>query len=137
MIGISSYGCYLPRYRLRRDELAEIHGIHSLGGERTVANFDEDTLTMAYQACFNCMLPEARNRLGGLYFASTSSPFNEKMASPVISAALNFPPNVQTIDFSGSLRSGANALVSAFHGVQARSESQILVVASEKRMAEP
>ena len=48
--GIVSFGTYVPNYRLPREVMAKEWGISSLGGERTVANFDEDSLTLAVNA---------------------------------------------------------------------------------------
>ena len=50
MAGIVSYGTYVPTYRLPREVMAKEWGIASLGGERSVANFDEDSLTLAVNA---------------------------------------------------------------------------------------
>lgn len=47
MAGIKSCGAYIPTYRLSRGEISRAMGISSLGGERSVANFDEDTITMS------------------------------------------------------------------------------------------
>ena len=53
--GIVSYGTYVPNYRLPREVMAKEWGIASLGGERTVANFDEDSLTLAVNAAVDAL----------------------------------------------------------------------------------
>ena len=56
MIGICSYGGYVPRYRLNRGLIYGAMGwinpanIANAGGEKAVANFDEDSITMAVAA---------------------------------------------------------------------------------------
>jgi len=47
-LGLVSVGAYVPRYRLTGKLLAQVWG--SGGGERAVANYDEDALTMACEA---------------------------------------------------------------------------------------
>jgi 3-hydroxy-3-methylglutaryl CoA synthase len=45
LIGISAIGIYLPAYRLSREVIPQQTGGPSLGGERAVANYDEDSFT--------------------------------------------------------------------------------------------
>ena len=47
MAGIVAYGAYIPFYRLSRAEIARAWGVAASPGERAVANYDEDSLTMA------------------------------------------------------------------------------------------
>ena len=56
MIGITSYGAYIPRLRLNRMAIFQAMGwfapaiIMVAQGERSMCNHDEDTLTMAVAA---------------------------------------------------------------------------------------
>jgi len=48
MVGIRSYGAYIPLYRLERAEIVKAwQSPFPVPGEKAVANFDEDSLTMA------------------------------------------------------------------------------------------
>ncbi|MBW1674118.1 MAG: 3-hydroxy-3-methylglutaryl CoA synthase, partial [Deltaproteobacteria bacterium] len=61
MVGICSYGGYVPRYRLNRMVIFEAMGwmnaatIANAKGEKAVANFDEDSVTMAVAAGIDCL----------------------------------------------------------------------------------
>ena len=55
MLGIVSYGGYIPAFRLERKLIADAWGRNSIGGERSVANNDEDSITMAVEAAVNCL----------------------------------------------------------------------------------
>jgi len=55
MIGIVSAGGYVPRYRLSGKTLAAVWGSGAAGGERAVAGYDEDSLTMAVEASLNAL----------------------------------------------------------------------------------
>jgi hydroxymethylglutaryl-CoA synthase len=46
LAGILSYGAYIPMWRMSRDDIAKSIGSASLGGERAVISWDEDSLTM-------------------------------------------------------------------------------------------
>ena len=52
MVGITSFGAYVPFYRLNRDELARAWGTRSGGGQKAVAGHDEDSVTMEEFAVF-------------------------------------------------------------------------------------
>jgi 3-hydroxy-3-methylglutaryl CoA synthase len=73
MAGIISYGAYIPLWRLSRDAIAEAWESASTGDERSVANNDEDTITMATEAAIDCLTGLKREEIDGLYFASTTS----------------------------------------------------------------
>lgn len=45
MAVITSYGVWIPLWRLARDAIAEAWGSGSIRGERSVANNDEDAIT--------------------------------------------------------------------------------------------
>lgn len=58
MIGITSFGAYIPRYRLERKLIQEQMAWYSAGfskGEKAMANYDEDTVTMAVSAAQNAL----------------------------------------------------------------------------------
>jgi hypothetical protein len=62
MAGIVSYGAYIPLWRLARDTIAASWGSASIGGERSVANNDEDTVTMASEAAIDCLAGRSDGR---------------------------------------------------------------------------
>ncbi len=61
MVGITSFGGYVPRYRLNRMIVFGSMGwlnpviIMNAQGEKAVANFDEDSITMAVAAGMDCL----------------------------------------------------------------------------------
>jgi len=77
-VGIVSCGVYIPWHRIRREEIAKEWESFG-GGEKAVASYDEDSLTMAVEAARNCFraagFPVA---LDALYFCSTTPPYLEK-----------------------------------------------------------
>ncbi|HPI78133.1 MAG TPA: 3-hydroxy-3-methylglutaryl CoA synthase, partial [bacterium] len=61
MIGITSYGAYIPWNRLQRQSIFQAMGWYSpftygiAKGEKAVSNHDEDSLSMAVNAGANCV----------------------------------------------------------------------------------
>lgn len=135
MAGIVAYGTYIPTYRLPRDLMAKEWGLPSLGGERTVASFDEDSLTMAVNASIDAVGNRDPRALAGVFFASTTSPYREKQAAATVATVLDANPAVRTMDFTDTLRAGTSALLTALELV--RGDQQILVCAGDARMGEP
>jgi hydroxymethylglutaryl-CoA synthase len=112
MVGITSFHTYTPPYRLSRDEISRVWGTRNMGGERAVAKYDEDSLTMALAAALGC-LNNSLHQADGLFFASTTSPYKEKQAAAILAAAADLPRDTRTADFTNSLRAATIAIQSA------------------------
>lgn len=137
MAKIASFGAYVPLFRLSRQEMADAWGIPAVPGERAVANADEDSLTMAVAAGSDCMAGIDPSSIDGLYFATTTAPYDEKQCAGVIAAALDLRSEINTADFTGSLRAATTALRAAADAVDSGSAESILVVAADCRLGEP
>lgn len=79
MIGITAIGAYLPIYRLAREEIGKMWRTKGAAGEKAVAGYDEDAVTMAVAAAADCLNPNQK-KIDGLYFATTTSPYRENRA---------------------------------------------------------
>jgi hydroxymethylglutaryl-CoA synthase len=132
MIGICSYGAYVPLLRMKKE---------AMGGfgtdERSVANFDEDSLTMAVEAARDCLTGMERKTIDGLFLATTTAPLLEKQTASMAAMAADLPEEIFTVDCTDSLRAGTNALRLAADAVKAGSSKSIIVAAADCRMARP
>jgi 3-hydroxy-3-methylglutaryl CoA synthase len=108
-----------------------------LGGERSIANNDEDTVTMAVEAVLDCLAGTDRDSIDGLYFASTTAPFREKQCATLVAAAADLKPEIITADFGNSLRAGTTALRAALDAVNSGSAQNIIVAAADCRLGYP
>ncbi len=136
MAGITSIGAYIPMYRLSLEEITKFWRIKGASGEKAVAGYDEDSITMAVAAALNC-LEGSDEQPQGLYFATTTNPFREKQGAAVIASALDLSRNGLTSDFGNSLRAGTIAMKSAIHAVRSGSVKSILIAASDCRLGGP
>ena len=66
MSGITSFGAYIPFYRLTHKDIAKAWGARAGEGERAVANVDEDSITMAVEAVRDCSRAAMAARWMGL-----------------------------------------------------------------------
>ncbi|MBE9505204.1 MAG: hydroxymethylglutaryl-CoA synthase family protein [Chloroflexi bacterium] len=136
MTGIIRYAPYLPLNRLDRAEIGRAWG-RAGKGEKAVASFDEDTITMAVAVAQSCLKGLDIGTVDGLFFASTTAPYNEKQSAATVAAVLGMGAGVYTADFGNSLRSSTNALRAAMDAVNSGSLKKVLVCAAERRLALP
>lgn len=140
MIGIRSYGGYIPRYRLNRmvvfGSMGWINPANMLNaqGEKAVANFDEDSVTMAAAAAADCMAGLDREMVGGVYFASTTAPYKERLCANLVAGALATREQIRTADFGGGLKAGTTALIAALDAVSAGTAENVIVSAADNRL---
>ena len=139
MIGITSYGGYIPRLRLDRMSVFQSMGwfapaiIMVAQGERSFCNWDEDSITMAVAASRDCISGMDKSAVDALYLCSTTLPFSDRNNAGVLKTALNLKDNVLAQDFTASLKSGTSGLITALSAVGQGDFRQILVAASDKR----
>ncbi len=88
MAGIISIGAYIPMYRLSLEEVTKFWRTKGASGEKAVAGHDEDSITMAVAAAFDC-LKGSSEPPQGLFFATTTNPYREKQGAAVIASAID------------------------------------------------
>jgi hydroxymethylglutaryl-CoA synthase len=138
MIGIKSYGVYLPKYLLSRKKIADTWGFPTVPGNKTVANYDEDSVTMAIEAGIDCLWGFDKSMIDGLYFATTTQPYTEKNSSSLIATVLDLKKEIITQDFTDSLNAGASAIARAYDTIKSNDDiKNIIVIASDTRAPEP
>ncbi len=140
MAGICAYGGYVPRYRLNRGVIAQAMAWMNLAiwanaqGEKAVANYDEDSITMAVAAGIDALNGFDRTKVEGVYFASTTMPYQERLNTGIIVAALNVEDQVRAADFSGGLKAGTTALIAALENVESGRVNNLVVTSADCRM---
>lgn len=141
-IGLTAFGGYIPRLRLQRKAIAQANAWlapNFLGkgkGERSMANWDEDSITMAVEAARDLLGPDDdRSHVDALYFGSTTFPFKDRLNSGIIAAALTLGERVRAVDVASTQRAGTSALLQALAAVKAGEAKHALVLASDHRKA--
>ncbi|HEY3639389.1 MAG TPA: 3-oxoacyl-[acyl-carrier-protein] synthase III C-terminal domain-containing protein [Rhizomicrobium sp.] len=145
MTGIVSFGAYIPRLRLQRKAIADANAWFAPGlrgvarGERAMANWDEDAVTMAVEAGRDS-LPASdplreRAFVDAIYFASTSAPFADRLHAGVVARALGLSESISALDIAASQRAGLSALIVALEAVDSGHVKSPVIVASERRKA--
>ena len=139
MIGITSYGAYIPRLRLDRMAIFQAMGWFAPAimmvaqGERSMCNWDEDAITMAVAASRDCLQGQDKQKLDALYLASTTLPFADRQNAGIVSAALNLKDELITADYTASQKIATTALITALDAVKGGARSNIMVTATDRR----
>ena len=140
MVGIISYGGYIPRMRLNRMSIVKSMGwldpsiVTVAQGERSFCNWDEDSLTMAVAASRDCLTGRDKRAVDGLFLSSTTLPFADRLNAGIVKTALNLKDELHAADFTSSLRAGTTALLNALSVVRSGDRKQVMVTATDKRI---
>ena len=117
MVGILSYGVYLPYWRLQRSAITAALGSGGGKGSRAVASYDEDTTSMGVEAARIALANAPAGAQPGIVaFATTAPAYLDTTNATAIHAALALPSSVGAVDTIGSVRSGSAAIAVASAG---------------------
>ena len=143
MIGITGYGGYVPRLRLSRKVVTDANAWYAPQfagkgrGTRAMANWDEDSITLAVAAARDCLGPDAdRRHVKSVYLASSTLPFVERLNAGVVCEALTLSEDIDAVDIVGSQRAALSAVTEAV--AKARTlDGNVLVLAADNRKTRP
>lgn len=127
MTGITAFGGYVPLNRLDRKYIKQAFGKSVPQGEKAVANYDEDSLTMCVAAALECCRGMDTDTLDHVYFATTTAPYTEKQCATNVVAALDAGRHVRTADFTNTLRAGSAAMLSALDAAESGAKTLVTV----------
>lgn len=130
--GILSYGAYIPYNRLKREKINEFYGTSALKGERAVAGFDEDAVSMGVEAGFDSLTGMDEKAIDTVFFATSNGPYDEKSSLSTIAKALYLRDDVKGIEAAHSLRSGTSSLLTALER-----DNKTLVMAADCQLGAP
>jgi len=118
-IGIVSYGAYIPKYRIKVEDIARVWGddadILSAGlmvNEKSVPDLDEDAATIAVEAARSAIVRSDidAQRIGAVYTGSESHPYAVKPTSTIVAEAIGATPAMTAADFEFACKAGTAAI---------------------------
>jgi len=114
-VGITGYGVYIPKYRIKVEEIARVWGGNaevikaSLKiAEKAVPSLDEDAATIAVEAARNA-LKRAQvdaKKIGAIYVGSESHPYVVKPTATIVAAAIQATPDLTAADYEFACKAG-------------------------------
>ncbi|MEC9357997.1 MAG: OB-fold domain-containing protein [Pseudomonadota bacterium] len=139
-VDITGYGAYIPRLRLSRKAVVDANAwfapnLRGRGkGTRAMANWDEDSITMAVAAARDCLgKADDREHLRDVLLASSTLPFAERLNAGVACGALRLPEQVSAVDLTGTQTAALAGLSQALAGVGAGRGPALLLAADVRK----
>ncbi len=145
-VGIVGYGCYIPKYRIKVEEIAKVwqkdaltikHGL--MINEKSVPDVDEDTITLAIESGKNALLScgVEPKKIGALFIGSESHPYVVKPSGTVVSEALRIAPEVIVADFEFACKAGTAAMLCCSAFVRAGDMEYAMAIGSDTAQSKP
>ena len=119
MAGIVGYGAYIPRNRIKTEEIARQWGKDPgaisrglLLQEKSVPGLDEDTITISVAAGRGALDRAGidPSKIGAVYVGSESHPYAVKPSGTIVSEVLGIAPEVHVADFEFACKAGTEAM---------------------------
>ena len=115
MSGIVSYGSYIPRFRIKPEEIARVwgedvdsikNGIYVLS--KSVPAPDEDVATISVEAARNALRRTKiqPSEIGAIYVGSESHPYAVKPTATIVSAAIGTDFSLFAADYEFACKAG-------------------------------
>lgn len=127
-VGIIGYGAYIPRNRIKVEEIAKIWGADApsykrglMLREKSVPAPDQDTITMSVEALRNALKRCGINpaEIGCLYIGSESHPYAVKPSGTTVIEAIGAHPDIHVADFEFACKAGSESMYVAYAQVKA------------------
>jgi len=146
MIGIVSYGAYIPRFRIKPSQIAQAWGKEiaeiekSLGVyEKAVASYDEDAITLSIEASQRAL--EAGNinpkEISGIAIGSESHPYAVKPSSTTVAEILGMGNDYLAADLEFACKAGT-AGIQLLSGLVTQGKAKhVLAIGSDVAQSRP
>jgi len=146
MTGIVGYGAYIPRNRIKVEEIAKVWGADApsyknglMLEEKSVPSPDQDTISMSVVASKRALKRAGIDprQIGAVYVGSESHPYAVKPSGTVLAEAIGATPDVHTADFEFACKAGTEGLFVALGLVQAGAVKYGLAVGADTSQGAP
>jgi len=118
-VGIVGYGSYIPRNRIKMEEIAKVWGSDPASikrglmlQEKSVPGPDQDVITMSVEASRNALKRCNINPkdIGSIYVGSESHPYAVKPSGTTVAEAINATPDIHCADFEFACKAGTEGM---------------------------
>ena len=141
-VGIVGYGAYVPRYRIKANEIARVWGGAEDAlpiEEKAVPGLDEDTITMSIEAARNALARaqiDARE-LRAVWVGSESHPYAVKPSSTLVAEAIGASGATLAGDWQFACKAGTEAMQAAIALVGSEMANYALAIGMDTAQGRP
>ena len=141
-VGIIGYGAYVPRYRIRAEEIARVWGGAEDGlpiEEKSVPGLDEDTVTMSIEAARNALARAGiePQQLRAVWVGSESHAYAVKPSSTMVAEAIGAAGSILAGDWEFACKAGTEALQAAIGLVGSNMADYALAIGMDTAQGRP
>ncbi|MBI4896129.1 MAG: hydroxymethylglutaryl-CoA synthase [Candidatus Aenigmarchaeota archaeon] len=145
-IGIVGYGAYVPRLRIKVEEIAKVWGMNAESiknglfvEEKSVPDHDEDAITIAVAAARNALARAQIDpqEIGAVYVGSESHPYAVKSSSSVVGEAIGATPFMLGADLEWACKAGTSGIQMCMGLVKAGYIESGLAIGADTSQARP
>lgn len=146
MAGIVGYGTYIPKYRIKLGDIAEMwqkDAAELIGGlkvkEKSVPSLDEDAVTLAIEAGTRAfaMANIEREKIGSVYFGSESHPYVVNPSASIVAEYLGIGNNYLAADLEFACKAGTAGMQVTAALVNSKQVEYGLVIGSDTAQGKP
>jgi len=146
VVGIVGYGCYIPKYRIRVEDIARVWGDNSEKiknslnvFEKSVPAMDEDTVTISVEAARNAMKHSNVNPkdIEAIYCGSESHPYAVKPTATIVAAAIQATPELTAADYEFACKAGTAAIQTVMGLVESERSKYGLAIGADTSQGRP
>lgn len=114
-VSILGYGAYIPMLRIKASEIGRVWGVADSElpvQEKSVNNFDEDTVTIATEAASYAIARAGIDpgRIGAVYVGSESHPYAVKPTGTIVADVLGINSRLLSADLEFACKAGTEAM---------------------------
>ena len=146
-VGIVGYGAYVPRHRIKVEEIAKVWGADApsyksglMLREKSVPTPDQDTITMSVEAARHALRragnPDPR-KIGAIYIGSESHPYAVKPSGTVVAEAIGATPDVHVADLEFACKAGTEGMFIALSHVAAKQMDYAMAIGADTSQGAP
>jgi hydroxymethylglutaryl-CoA synthase len=145
-VGIAGYGAYVPRYRIKVEEIARVWAADGerikknlLISEKSVAGEDEDTVTMAVEAAREALRMSGvkADKIGAVYVGSESHPYTVKPTATIVAEAVEASIESTAADYEFACKAGTAAIQTCMGLVGSRMIEYGLAIGADTAQSAP
>lgn len=144
MAGIVSYGAYIPKYRIKAEEIARIWKKEDMPKalnilSKSVPALDEDTATISVEASRNALKRCSVNpkEIGAIYVGSESHPYVVKPTSTIVAEAIGAGKELTAADYEFACKAGTAAIQTCLGLVKSEMIKYGLAIGSDTSQGAP
>lgn len=145
-VGIVGYGAYVPRHRIKVEEIAKVWGADAPSYKRglrleqkSVPSPDQDTITMSVEAGRHALTRAGVDprKIDAIYIGSESHPYAVKPSGTVVAEALGATPAIHCADFEFACKAGSEGMFVALSMIKAEQMDYAMGIGADTSQGAP